>query len=82
MAGGQLSDDDFYPGDPGELPMERAARYWKKSANMYRLACTSDVKEAKELYMQVAMAWASLASELERAPVATTLDGHTNRPAH
>jgi hypothetical protein len=49
---------------------------------MYRLACTSDVREAKDLYMQVAMAWAALAVEVERRPVVPTRDGSRDWPTH
>jgi len=53
----------------GYTPRERAAFYWKKAANAYQQACHAESPEAKKLYMQIAMAWATLADEMERSPV-------------
>ena len=53
----------------GFTPPERAALYWKKAANAYKQACSAESPEAKKLYMQIAMAWATLADEMERAPL-------------
>ena len=65
-----------------ELPVERVGRYWKNAARMYHSACTCDAEETKELYLQVAMAWAALASELEATPVSPRQDGQGVGPAH
>ena len=66
----------------GELPVERVGRYWKNAARMYRLACLSDATESKDLYLQVAMAWAALASELEALPGSPVFDEKGVRPTH
>ena len=50
--------------------MERAAHYWKRAAEAYSRACEAESDEVKKLYIQVAMSWAALAHELERAPPA------------
>ena len=60
-----LEDED---GQGYTLP-ERVASYWKKAANAYKQACSADSPEAKALYMQIAMAWATLADEIERRPL-------------
>jgi len=60
-----FNDDD----GAGYTPPQRAALYWKKAANAYQQACHAESPEAKKLYMQIAMAWATLADEMERAPV-------------
>jgi hypothetical protein len=78
MAAADL-DGDYHFDD---LPVERVGRYWKNAARMYHLACTSDAVETKDLYLQVAMAWAALASELEATPVPALQDGDRDRPAH
>jgi hypothetical protein len=62
---GEFHDDDT---EDGGTPPERAVRYWKKAARSYKQACSADNPETKKLYMQIAMAWATLASEMERAP--------------
>jgi hypothetical protein len=53
----------------GWTPAERASLYWKKAANAYKQACSAESPEAKKLYMQIAMAWATLADEMERTPL-------------
>jgi hypothetical protein len=60
-----LDDDESQSG----ASYERAGRYWKKAAGAYQQACHAESQEAKTLYMQVAMAWATLADEMERTPV-------------
>ena len=65
-----------------ELPVERVGRYWKNAARMYHSACICDAAETKQLYLQIAMAWAALASELEATPVSPPQVGHGVRPAH
>jgi hypothetical protein len=51
-----------------EWRADRSARFWKKASEMYSQACTANSEEARALYMQIAMAWASLADEVERPP--------------
>jgi len=72
-------DDDYRP---QETPLERIARYWKKAAEAYRQACSAKSDEAKSLYIQMAMVWATLAHELERAPTMPPRHGHEERPKH
>ena len=60
-----FDEDDAH----GFTTPERAALYWKKAANAYRQACSAESAEAKKLYMQIAMAWATLADEMERSPL-------------
>ena len=57
--------------DSHQWRADRSARLWKKASEMYSQACTAQSQEAKALYMEVAMAWAALADEVERpaAPV-------------
>lgn len=70
-----LEDED---GQGYYTPPERAALYWKKAANAYKQACSAESPEAKSLYMQIAMAWATLADEMERSPlpIGRTRDHH------
>ena len=77
MAAGIDSEDHF-----DEAPAERAARYWKKAAILYHQACASEASEVRERYVQIAMSWAALATELENAPVAPVRNGEGDRPAH
>jgi hypothetical protein len=73
-----IPDDDY----SGDTPMERAAAYWKKAAEMYRLACSAESEEVKRLYMGVAMSWAALAHELEQGPPTRALEGHASWAKH
>ena len=61
--------DNEEDGSGGYTAPERAALYWKKAANAYRQACHAESPEAKKLYMQIAMAWGTLADEMERSPL-------------
>jgi hypothetical protein len=65
----------------GYTAPERAALYWKKAANAYRQACNAESPEAKRLYMQIAMAWGTLADEMERSPLPfrSTRDYHAKQ---
>jgi len=63
-----------------ETPTERIGRCWKKAANMYHRACTSDSVEVRDFYMQIAMAWAAMATEFERAPQASNVVVIHDRP--
>jgi hypothetical protein len=78
MSGADYEDDSE---DRGGTHPERAARYWKKAARAYKQACSADTAETKKLYMQIAMAWATLASEMERMPLPAWGAGnlHTDR---
>ena len=51
-----------------ETPAERAARYCKKAEQAYHQACNSDSPAVRQFYIQIAMAQAALAAELERVP--------------
>ena len=55
--------------DSDQTPEARCARYWKKAARMYSLACSAEAPEVKGLYMRVAMSWAAMANELERGTI-------------
>jgi hypothetical protein len=58
-----------------EWRADRSARFWKRASEFYSQACTANSEEAKALYMQVAMAWAALAAEMERpVPVPSSTD--------
>ena len=61
-----MADFDTHYTD--ETPAERAARYWKKAAESYHQACNADAPEVRQFYIQMAMASAALAAELERVP--------------
>ena len=65
-----------------ETLAERSARYWKKAATLYHQACTSEAPEVRAMYMEMAMAWAAMATELERAPVTLALDEQGGLPFH
>jgi hypothetical protein len=73
--------DSEEDGGGGYTPPERAALYWKKAANAYRQACHAESPEAKRLYMQIAMAWGTLADEMERSrlPFGSTRDYHAKQ---
>jgi hypothetical protein len=60
----RLPDDE----SSHEWRADRSSRYWKKASEFYRQACNASSEETKALYMQVAMAWAALADEVERPP--------------
>jgi len=62
-----------------ETPVERSARYWKKAANCYHQACTCETFEVRAACIDMAMAWAALAAELERAPTALPLEDNGRR---
>jgi hypothetical protein len=76
--GSSLSDDDF----AGDTPLERAAHYWKKAADMYSLACKAESDEVKTLYIQMAMSWATMAHEVERPVPEPIPDGDAIRGRH
>ncbi len=65
-----------------ESPAERSARYWKKAANMYHQACTSEAPEVRAMRMEMMMAWAAMATELERAPVTLAQDAQGDQARH
>jgi hypothetical protein len=73
-----IPDEDF----AGDTPLERAAHYWKKAADMYRLACQAESGEVKTLYMHMAMSWAALAHEIERALPEPRHEGGAMRAGH
>jgi len=64
-----------------ETRAQRVARYWKTAAGYYDQAWDCDTEEITDLYIQVAMCWAALATELERAPIAPVSDVHADHPA-
>ena len=61
-----MADSDAHYSD--QTPIERAARYWKSAADAYHRACNADALEVRQFYIQMAMASAALAAELERVP--------------
>jgi hypothetical protein len=71
--------DSFPDNDDPYDPIDRAARYWKKAAEMYKLACHADSEEVKKLYIQMAMSWATIANELEYSALRTAHDGDATR---
>jgi hypothetical protein len=57
-----------HPGDedyPVETDVERITLYWKKAAQRYHQACTSESEEDRAFNFRIAMAWAAMANELE-----------------
>jgi hypothetical protein len=75
--GGSIPEDDS-----DDAPIERAARYWKRAAEMYSRACEAESDETKKLYMHLAMSWASLANELERVPPKVIHHGYGSWARH
>ena len=73
-----IADDDF----AGDTPLERAAHYWKKAADMYSRACKAESDEVKALYIQMAMSWAAMAHEIERPLPEPIQDGNAIRGRH
>jgi len=71
-------DDDHL----AETPIERSALYWKNSAKMYGQACSAESPEVKALFIQIAMAWATLADELERAHTEVSREAFERRSTH
>jgi hypothetical protein len=64
---------------------DRSARFWKKASELYSQACTAQSPEAKAVYMEVAMAWAALAHEVERPVGSMQHDDarhHPHTPRH
>ena len=73
-----FSDDEF----AGDTPLERAAHYWKKAADMYSVACKAESSEVKTLYIQMAMSWAAMAHEVERALPEPPHDAKAQKARH
>lgn len=59
MVAHQEGDHAFEPA------VERIHHYWKKAAQSYHQACTSESEVGREIYFRAAMAWAAMANELE-----------------
>jgi len=74
-------DSDHYECQD-EMKTERAARYWKRAAENYHEACTSKSYETRAIYIQVAMGWAALATDLERAHAVAQQETSEVRMAH
>jgi len=51
-----------------ETRTERAAQYWKLANDTYHRAFAARRPEIHNGYLQLAMAWAALASEVEHGP--------------
>jgi hypothetical protein len=74
--------ESFPDNDDPHDPIDRAARYWKRAAEMYSLACSAQTDEVKKLYIGVAMSWATMAHELEHSPSKPVHHGYPSWSRH
>ena len=73
-----------FPPDPFsyETRSQRSAEFWRKAQEFFHRACGAQSDEGKALYMDVAKAWATIATELERPlPVPPHDDPDADRPS-
>jgi len=61
---------------PGsESRLERSERYWHMAAEAFHASFMASRPEVKASFVRIAMAWATMANELERAEESWSADG-------
>jgi len=64
LAGGADKGLVIVEGD-GELPRERYVRYRRMADRAHRAAAVAKTKEARDMYIAIAMTWDALATQME-----------------